>query len=222
MTLFRVDDFPGTKPNEFYRHNLETFKEFHQVMSKYSLSYDLGVIPVYSSDEALRWLGQQPNIRVAMHGVNHDERFPNEFRDHQTEAEVYAILRNEKAILEEETGKPVHAYIPPHNVIDRKTVNALLKAGFTMLHSGPGTDFDVAMYACENGLQTFPSFPPYYGRSDEMMAGGSVNAIISESKARENPYNSHGPLVIGLHWTWEKNIGFEHLDLFLSKICGIM
>jgi len=222
MTRFRVDDYPGTKPNEFYRHNLETFKDFNQVMSKYSLSYDLGVIPLHSKDEDLKWLGQQPNIRIAMHGVNHDERYPNEFRDHQTEREVFLILRNERLILEEDTGKPVIGYIPPHNVVDRKTVNALIQAGFTELHVGPGTEFEVSMYASEKGLKVIPSFPPFYGRSDELVARGSVPIILREATERAHPFSSKGELCIGLHWTWEKNIGFEHLDLFLSQICGIM
>jgi hypothetical protein len=217
---FRIDDYPCSKPNEFDRHNLESFKRFNEVMLKHGLSYDLGVIPVYTPDKDIRWLGQQENIRVAMHGVNHPERFQNEFREYQTESEIYAILRNEKGIMESEAGKPVDSYIPPHNAIDRKTVNALVRAKFKELHGGPGTDFDVSMYAAERGLHVVPSFPPFYGRSDEMLQRGAVPIILKEDEERSHPFCSKGELCICFHWTWENNIGFEHLDLFLSRICG--
>ena len=33
--MIRVDDFPGTKPAEFDRHNLESFKRFHHYLTSY-------------------------------------------------------------------------------------------------------------------------------------------------------------------------------------------
>jgi hypothetical protein len=212
MIRFRVDDYPGTKPAEFGKHNLDNFKKFHELMTRHGASQVLGVIPVYTSDEALQWMGKQDNIEVALHGVNHDERFPNEFRDHITEREVYLILSNEKHIFEEETGKPVSVYIPPHNVVDVRTVNALSRAGFKTLYGGPESDVSVLDSARALGMNTVRHMPPFYARSDEMMAGNLHGWI------RSHP----GDFDLALHWTWEMNIGLDNLDNFLSQLHGII
>lgn len=223
MIRFRVDDYPSTKPEEFYRHNLDNFKKFHEVMERYGAKYVLGVIPFHAKDEDLKWLGQQESIEIALHGVNHDERFPNEFRDYQTEDQIHDILCAEKARLELYTEKDVNSYIPPHNVVDKKTVKALVRAGFQQLHVGPETDEDVCLSAWCLGLPTYMYLPPFrYGRSDELLARGAVDDLWESQKGFVPGIEKATEFRVGLHWTWEHNIGLDHLDTFLTHLRGMI
>lgn len=207
--LVRVDDYPGTKPDEFWKHNLENFKLFDEVMRRHLDSYALGVIPKHTSDRDLEWLKTQSHIRLALHGRNHDERFPNEFGDWETAAEVYQALRSLRAHL----GDSV-VYIPPHNVIDAKTVEGLLRSGFTTLWGGPGSDRMVLEHARALGMVTAYFEPPEeYGRSDELLQRGSVEFLRERLRSDQ-------PAKLCLHWPWEFNVGLEHLDLYLSRLVG--
>lgn len=218
MIHFRVDDYPGTKPEEFDRHNIENFYKFEAVMAKHGANpFVLGVIPRHVTDSDLSFLGMSPNVQIALHGVNHDERFPNEFREHQTEDDVYAAISSAKDRLESCSDQEVDTYIPPHNVIDRKTVHALVRSGFKNLMGGPGSDEQVIFHAMELGLNAKMYMPPYnYGRSDELIKRGAVEMLAPFMKSP----NLHWHL--GLHWTWEANIGLENLDNLLSQLCGII
>lgn len=212
--ILRVDDFPGTKPEEFWKHNLEGFKRFDAVLEKHGIEeYVLGVIPKYTTHEHVGWLAQNPRVRVALHGIEHDERFPNEFKGFETEDGIYQKILSAKELLRECNGSgDVVDYIPPHNVIDVKTCNALKRSGFKTVFCGPGTD----MYVMENVSGLFfqySSHPVWYGRSDEMMDRDSAVEKIMSS-------NGLGHCMT-LHWTWEYNIGLSSLDKFLSQISSI-
>lgn len=203
MMNVRVDDFPGTKPDEFWKHNLENFKRFDSVMEKHGVTYVLGVIPKWTSPADVEYLASNPRIEIALHGVNHDERFQNEFRDHETENDIYQAIVKAQTFL---GGSGVTTYIPPHNVIDRKTVNALKRAGFTRIFGGPETDPNVLEFAKGKGIVVQSHMPPFhYGRSDELLAHGSPVALSIDPS-------------LGLHWTWELNIGLENLDKFFTEI----
>jgi hypothetical protein len=224
MLYVRVDDFPGTKPEEFDKHNLHNFKLFDEVMQKHCpRGYLLGVIPKHVTYEQKKWLWQQRHITVAMHGVTHDEAFLNEFRPHLTEDDVFDRLYSGMVMVhrykhEESSGcacctmnmAPID-YIPPHNVIDHRTVRALKRLCFLNIYGGPGTDPSVAEYARNLGMNFYISkFPEEYGRSDELVQRGSVEHILRESKVRD--------VWLTLHWTWEHNIGLQHLDSYLEML----
>lgn len=218
--LIRVDDFPGTKPEEFYRHNMTTFKKFDEVLARHQRDYTLGIIPRHTSTSDLEELAKLPYCSFALHGIDHDERFPNEFRDHQTEGEVYQALLAAKKHLEAFQGSEVNTYIPPHNVIDKKTANALIRAGFKELWVGPGADMKMAdefrIWGIGNRLRGF--WPPSnYGRSDELLANGSVSTL----KHQFEGLAAGDEVILGLHWTWEYNIGLENLEKFLTAIDSI-
>lgn len=204
MIRLRVDDFPGTKPDEFWRHNLDNYKRFHDIVIKRVPEYVLGVIPRHTTDDHLRWLGQQQEIIVALHGVHHDERFPNEFRDFQTEEDIYQALLSAKRPLDELVG-PVKTYIPPHNVFDQKTCRALERAGFKNICGGPGSP----PWAGSNLNYFYSAEPLEYGRSDELRQRGSVE------------YLEKTDAVLTLHWTWEWNIGLENLQRYLFQLEGL-
>jgi hypothetical protein len=218
MLLLRVDDFPGTKPEEFWRHNLDNFKRFHDVVSKYVPEYLLGVIPRHSTEEQLKWLGQQFNsIRVAMHGVNHDERFQNEFGDHLTENDIYHSICSAKIPLNDLAG-PIFTYIPPHNVFDQKTCRSLKKAGIKNITGGPESPDVIGTEVVSStafGLKYMKSLAPLgYGRSDELLQRGSIDWLIEREKNDLTTY-------LCLHWTWEWNIGLDSLKEYLKQLSGV-
>lgn len=212
--ILRVDDFPGTKPEEFWKHKLDNFKKFDEVLERNGIQeYTLGVIPKYTTEEHIDWLASNPRIEVALHGIEHDERFPNEFRDHETEDDIYQKIVSASQPLARANGRgKLFRYIPPHNVVDLKTARALKRAGFTTLLGGPGSDERALDWIHENGILEvlYSKHPVWYGRSDEMMQGDIVRTIL------EPGYVGHQCLT--LHWTWEWNIGLENLEKFLSQI----
>lgn len=207
MLLLRVDDFPGTKPEEFWRHNLDEFRRFDDVVARHGHRYVLGVIPKHTTEADLDFFERSPHIDVALHGRNHDERFPNEFLPHETYNEVCEALASCKTRLDRCNAGGVDVYVPPHNVIDRRTVLALKQAGFKHVFGGPGTDEGV-FDECLVGLTMFDA-PFFYGRSDELLSCGAVEHITGASDPR-----------LCLHWTWERNIGLEHLERFLKELDG--
>ena len=221
-TFLRVDDFPGTKPEEFWKHNLDNFKRFDEVLEKNGVpQYTLGVIPKYTTEAHIDWLAQNPRTRVALHGIEHDERFPNEFKPHETEDDIYRKIMSAKEPLRRCNGNgEIDCYIPPHNVIDLRTAKALVRSGISDLMLGPGTDKEVFAQIRNSKLfsyhrVTYSYHPTFYGRTDEMMdRDHAIPAILNDSRTSSNS-------VLTLHWTWEWNIGLESLDRFLCQLQGI-
>lgn len=213
MLSIRVDDFPFTKSEETWRHNLENFKKFDAIFQKHNRPYILGVIPSKATAHELDWMSENHLLSVALHGVNHDERFPNEFRDFQTRGEVSQAIFGSRAYLELFCKKSVDTYIPPHNVFDLKTIHALLDCGFKRILCGPGSTEEMVYVGKTRGLEVIYSPEPLeYGRSDELIQRGSVAWISSESQKRD--------IMLTLHWTWEWNIGLDSLDTYLGLLGG--
>ncbi len=214
--ILRVDDFPGTKPPEFWKHNLENFKKFDAVLEDHGISYVLGVIPKYTDRKMITWLAQNERVRVALHGIEHDERFLNEFRDHETELDISQKLTAAVDSISECNGDgKVDCYIPPHNCIDMKTARALARSGFTDLMCGPGTELPVYSQIQQSGLfenLSFSKKPYFYGRTDELSAIDAIFPQLSHAASSETEE------VFTLHWTWEMNIGLENLRSFLSRV----
>lgn len=211
MVLFRVDDFPFTKKEETWRHNLSNFKLFNEVMKKHNANYVLGVIPDRLDDAMVEYLAEeQYMIDVALHGIHHDERFMNEFHSGETEEQIYQAIMSAKYPLEAAFGR-IDTYIPPHNTFDGPTVNALVRAGFRALFGGPGSESAALRYAEKKGLNVIEHLPPLYGRTDEMKDRGVIEAVKRSTAEGRNAY-------LALHWTWEWNVGLQNLDSFLSAI----
>ena len=104
-------------------------------------------------------------------------------------------------------------YIPPHNVIDMKTVDALKLAGFKRIYGGPGSDEHVIWHAKDVGLKfDYSQWPYWYGRSDELLNRDKAHLMI----------NSNPDRVVTLHWPWEWNIGLDNLERFLEEIKGVL
>ena len=212
MITIRIDDFPGTKPDEFWKHNLDNFKRFNDIFEKYDINYTIGVIPRWTTQDHIEYLTSNTRAEVALHGIYHDERFPNEFREHETDTDIYNAIMSAKYSLDGCNPYGVNTYIPPHNVIDRKTVDALKSASFLHVWGGPGSDNEVLVYADSIGIKSLYFEPPLeYGRSDELLQRGSVKYIIDKLVAKKD-------VNMCLHWTWEYNIGLGNLDKYFSTI----
>lgn len=214
--ILRVDDFPGTKPEEFWKHNLDNFKAFHEVVSKYVPEYILGVIPRHTTPQMVDYLESTDGVRVALHGVDHDERFPNEFREHETKEDIFNKLVSARQPFQKCNGAfEVTDYIPPHNVVDNRTLDALKLAGFRRVLCGPGTMEPQMGYGTSIGLNMrYSSHPTWYGRSDEMLVSGAPRRIKEEAE-------HFSESVLTIHWPWEWNIGLQHLDTFLHQISEV-
>lgn len=213
MTLvLRVDDFPGTKPLEFDRHNLDNYKLFDEALERNGVQqYILGFIPKYCTPEMLEWIATNPRIVLALHGVEHDESRKNDL-EFKTEDEIVSDFNMIRTTLAYDFGKDVKIYMPPHNVFDVKTVKGAKRAGFEAITGGPETDPLVAAAVMMEGLEYLHSLFPYeYGRSDELIQRGSVEFIEAKLKAGRDS-------ILTLHWTWEFNIGLEHLERYLARL----
>lgn len=208
--MIRVDDFPGTKPAENFKHNLENFKRFHHYLTSYDdFRYTLGVIPGYTKPVDLKWLKEQ-DIDIALHGVVHSESHLDEFYGKQYQAIETALL-HAKNFLELYSECRTISYIPPHNTISADTVLALSRLGFDRIYGGPETEEDMKGFIKLEGMEYIHSEPPLeYGRSDELMERGAVNYLREECKTRD--------IWLTLHAPWEINIGLENLRNFMMKL----
>jgi len=206
----RVDDFPHTSKRE-PQHTLETFLEFHRVLSHGigHRKYLLGVVPGQCTVEDLLFLRQNVDCVVGMHGTDHDEERltrngGNQFESYLSAGDILRTLHEHRSALEGAVGQPVKVYMPPRNVINHRTRGVLEQAGFGWYTTGPETE----QWALQPGYAIHSNKPHEYGRSDEMLAADSH--VILRQGIRD--------VVLTLHWTWEVNIGLQHLATFLNEI----
>lgn len=210
MIKIRVDDFPHTKGEP--QHTIEAFKDFNKVLCEFATSkYLLGAIPQRCSVDHILMLRNDVDCEIGMHGITHDERLldinQNEFPLWLSAQQILTALHGNRINLENAVGRRVSVYMPPRNRIDMRTIMILPKAGFDAFTGGPETD-DICKNAWR-GHYFHSEFPHEYGRSDEMLQRNS-HVYLNDF------YNKD--IVLTLHWTWEVNIGLNHLREFLSKI----
>jgi hypothetical protein len=212
MIRFRVDDFRHSgKDTDIF--TLDQFKKFDSVMDKHNINYLLGCIPLYANLDDMEWVAENPRIEIALHGINHP-RGVSEFKEWETETEIKEKVLFWKNLWEDKTNKEIFSYIPPNNIIDHKTVRALLKAGYTTCFGGPETDQVVVDYALNQGMKfEISEFPYEYGVTKELLERGSIEHVMRECVQRD--------VWISLHHTWEKNFSngtYEYLDEYLTKL----
>lgn len=212
MIAVRVDDFPQTKGES--QHSLSAFREFNrELVSAIGLGnrYLLGVIPGRCSVDDVMFLRNETDCVIGMHGIDHDEGLldvhRNEFPSYLSKLDVRKRLIEARTALELGVGRPVTIYMPPRNLIDMRTAS-VLNGQFRYYTGGPETDRSV--------IDRFPtcimSMPPFeYGRSDELLHYRAHEKLVEKSDAGHI-------VVLALHWTWETNIGLEHMKRFLSQI----
>jgi hypothetical protein len=160
-----------------------------------------------------------------MHGINHDEKKLDLYKDEfggpgfpPTSASSNAILkklRDARTKLEDNCGSRVRIYMPPRNYIGHQTIAVLAQAGFDSFTCGPGTPDgtpDNWLVPSFGEVHSIWSYFPYgYGRTDEMLERSAHEYLIAQCLSG---YDT----VLCIHHTWETNIGFDHMDAFFSKI----
>lgn len=212
MLEIRVDDFVGTKPEEFYRHNVDNFVKFNEVMRSFDLTYTLGIIPSTLGRDEINYLWEQRNdITYALHGLIHDEHKMNEFEGKKF-PEIENLLKIPKLFMDTSLDTNICDYIPPHNVFDEDTVIALHRLGFERIFGGPGTMETLLPFVESLSIEYVHSeFPYEYGRTDELLERKSIEHIMKKL--------SHGEHVcLTLHWTWEWNIGLDYMKRYFDKL----
>lgn len=210
MIRIRVDDFPHTKGEP--QHTLEAFRQFHRELTALTgKRYLLGVIPKRCTPEDILFLRNETDCVIGMHGIEHNEQqldiHGNEFPTYLSKQNIHDRLAEAKVALETGVGRQTNVYMPPRNLIDQRTA-AVLNGLFDRYTAGPETDTQV--------LDRFPywlmsQWPHEYGRCDELLGRESHLAMMQKVD------HGHG-VVLTLHWTWETNIGLQHLRSFLSQI----
>jgi hypothetical protein len=206
----RVDDFPGTKPQEFDRHNLDSFKEFDGVMKDCGFPrYVLGVIPGYLTAKDLEFFRDNRRITLALHGLTHDESRLDEFGGLMS-GHIIGKVGPVRDALEMRLGRHIVDYIPPHNALGEETAKALFYLGFENVYGGPGSIYGADVDRIHGIPYRFSQFPWEYGRSDELLERGSVEHIVEKLKSRD--------IYLTLHFPWEVNIGLENLRKYLGRL----
>jgi hypothetical protein len=213
----RVDDFLFTKRHELEsgRHSLENFREFHDVIP---VRYMLGIIPGTLCELPGGKFPEDllPKIVPAMHGITHDESKLNELAEYSHNAQrCQQRLGTGLQLMASAGVMGVQIYMPPHNVVDWGTVVSCRSLGMHVITGGPETDQGVASAMANIGVRYMPSMPPaLYGRSDELVQRGMVPEIRRLAE--------EGDHVLGLHWTWETNIGLDHLRRFIDEVSDVL
>lgn len=212
MIRVRVDDFPHTKGEP--QHTLAAFREFDRSLREHmgGKRYLLGVIPGKCTVEDLLFLARETDCVVGMHGTDHDEERlnrngGNQFEGWLTKKQIREELMKHHVALQDALGRKVQVYMPPRNVIDGKTYSVLLDSPMCWITSGPETNPDM-----RRGTSRFiHSQPPLeYGRTDELLKMNADAHLIEEGM--------NGDVVLTLHWTWETNIGLDHMQRFFERI----
>ncbi len=211
MIRIRVDDFPQTKGEP--QHTLAAFRLFHKTLTECigGKRYLLGVIPGRMNVDDVLFLRNETDCVIGMHGIDHDETkldtFQNEFPPYLSQHEVGRLLSQGREALIAGTGRLCNIYMPPRNKINLRTALLLSNSGFHWFTSGPETEKQVRILH-----SSIHSEPPHeYGRSDEMLQRESHTHLIEACEAGRD-------VVVTLHWTWETNIGLQHMVKFFEKI----
>jgi hypothetical protein len=209
----RVDDFPQTKGEP--QHTLAAFREFHKCLRECigGKRYILGVIPDRCSIVDILMLKNETDCVIGMHGTDHDEdrldrNGGNQFEPYLTVGQIRTVLEANRMALSQALDRPVEVYMPPRNVIDERVARAAQGAGFEAFTTGPETS---QMLRMDWHRWIIHSDPPLeYGRTDELLQHGAHAHLIKEAESKD--------VVLALHWTWETNIGLEHMKKFFAEI----
>lgn len=222
MLKIRVDDFPNTKDNEKDKHSLAAFREFDRCLRECigGKRYLLGVIPKRCDPDDILFLRNETDCEIGMHGIYHDEGkldiYQNEFPPYLSQRDVCRYLQETAEALDNAIGRRTEIYMPPRNRIDQRTLDVLVDAGFLAYTGGPETAVNLRRGSYDSHDAHPPIYyhsePPYeYGRTDEMLARGAPEYLLQRVLEGKQ-------VILTLHWTWETNIGLEHMRKFFARI----
>jgi peptidoglycan/xylan/chitin deacetylase (PgdA/CDA1 family) len=228
--LLRVDEFPHARGfDSAGRFGTEPFRRFHAVLAEAGVPYLLAITPRVSRDyldpgveewrpledaevEQMRALAAE-GVVFGLHGLNHRTRHGSPRRHSElcglsttaTEERI-DVARQSFAALELET--PV--FVAPFNRFDAAQYDVLAER-FEVVCGGPESVRLLGFGptpAWRGKAVYLPSYPPLYGRSDEVGAG--LEHLIELQAALWAPTT--------LHWGWELD---DNL-IALRRLCGLL
>lgn len=194
--LVRIDDYPtGVRP---VPASMAPIHDVLAVFDGHRVPYVLGIAPALLTPDMFAALAAMTALVPAVHGYDHSNpryakklidagdpfnergtvgRF-NEF-DGCDKDDILHKLTWGRQVLETALGRPVRDYIPPCNVTDRLTGEALIAAGFErVLSEKPVPGCPLTRVGSD-----------FYGRSPDWPAAARTN-----------------PRVVTLHATWEWDV----------------
>lgn len=230
--LLRVDEFPHARAfDPAGRFGTDAFRRFHSVLAEAGIPYLLAITPRVSRDyldpaikesrpleeaeiEQLRALRDE-GVAFALHGLDHRTRHASPRRHSELCGLAREALARRLDLALQTFGEldlrtPV--FVPPFNRFDAAQY-PLLAERFAVVCGGPEsvrlvgfgptpTRWDGAVY--------LPSYPPLYGRADEVAAG--IERLVARGATPWAPAT--------LHWGWELEDDFVALRRLCATLTG--
>jgi Uncharacterized protein conserved in bacteria (DUF2334) len=228
--LVRVDEFPHYRAwDEPERFGTHAFERFHEIMAGAGVPYLLAVLPRVSRDplspadlgsrplteEELAMLARLREDRVAfaLHGRTHRTRDASPRRHSElcglSAADTQALLDDALGELAGHGIDP-RVFVPPFNRFDAAQL-PLLAGRFDVVCGGPESIGTLGLQRTPQwrGETVYlPSYAPFYGHADEVL--GAAREAIEAQTGLWTP--------IVLHWGWEADDGFSHLERLAGEI----
>ena len=226
--LIRVDEFPYGSAFDEPEHGTALARDFHEIMHAAQIPYLLAVLPRLSRDylnpagdggraldagelDLLREM-RADGVTFAQHGLDHRSRSASARGRSELAgldpAKTAALLDEGHRILEV-AGIDVRAFVPPFNRFDASQWS-LLGDRYDIVCGGPETIGSLGLQPLtrEAHCTYVPSYPPYYGRSDEILP--HVRKLIAERRPVLVP--------ITLHTIWEMDGQADDLRQLIDEI----
>ena len=229
--LVRVDEFPHyMTSDEPGRYGTAAYERFHETMTSAGVPYLIAVLPRPSHapldpaaagsrelDEGeramLARLAADPNVELALHGLDHRTRHASP-RQHSelSGLDTGATERLLDAALGElaPLGIAPRVFVPPYNRFDAAQYEPLARR-FRVVCGGPESIGLLGFHRTPlwRGEAVYlPSYEPLYGHAREVLAG--ARRLIERRDGLWSP--------IVLHWGWERDENWMHLERLCSEI----
>lgn len=191
----RVDDFPcgrNQDPDTVVPNWRDAWKRFHAAMA--GVPYTVGVVPDWVRSSDVEGLRSQPEVTLALHGISHAR---DEFLC--SEKEIFEKLQFADSIVHTDI------FIPPFNFLNIAMLQALVRANYRYVTTGPETDMQVvSLYERSTTFTVVP--PSWYGRASEFLERMDNGAPVPDGGC------------ICFHWTWEWSNDYVALAQMIQRI----
>lgn len=228
--LVRVDEFPHYQAwDEPSRFNSDRFKRFHEILSAADVPYLLAVLPRVSAlplvpsetgtrrltDEELAVLRRitSEHVALGLHGCDHRTRFTSPRRHSELGGLDASRLGQLLDGAEDELGQlGIHTsvFVAPYNRFDASQFGQLADR-FSIVTGGPESVRQLGFHLTPQwrGKAVYlPSYAPFYGRASTMLQ--AAQRLIDQAAGLWVP--------IVLHWGWEAEAGWSHLERLANRI----
>jgi hypothetical protein len=224
--LIRVDEFPHYRAWDHpARYGTDAFRRFHAILATAGVPYLLAVPPRVSRQPldprgaASRPMGdderdvlaavQGDGVIAALHGLDHRTRHASPRRRSELSGLAPGALEARLAAAERELGARPRVFVPPFNRFDAAQWS-VLERRYDVVGGGPESVARLGRHdgpAWRGDAVWLPSYPPLYGRAEEVLP--AVRRLASIGAALW--------VAVVLHWGWEADAGWEALSRFARE-----